>query len=138
MNSSEIGSSEDQLPSALQIFRGTGGGIESWLNKDTPAEVLARLREIDKEPLSFEYLNQLLILSHEAGLSRGFYQYYWHSVPSVELPHPYDVTALANYSPQFMSSGGKIISAEHLAWGLERLYVDGLLFFGTSVSAIAP
>jgi len=120
----------DRLPAPLRLFRGSGGGIESWLNENTPANVIERLGNIDSEPLSFEYLNQLLILSHEAGLSRGFYEYYWLSLPSSEHPHPYDVTALAGYSDQFASTEGKIVSAEHLAWGLERLYVDGLLFFG--------
>lgn len=122
--------SEETIPEVLQIFRGTGGGIESWLSEKTPKDVIARLNRLQGEPLSFEHLNQLLILSHEAGLSRGFYEYYWLSIPSAQHVHPYDVRALKNFSESFSSTSGKIISAHHLAWGLERMYVDGLLFFG--------
>lgn len=115
------------IPEPLQIFRGSGGGIESWLNAGTPAEVISRLNKVRDEPLSFEHLNQLLILSHEAGFSQGFYEHYWLSTPSDV--HPYNVRSLANFSETFLPAK-IIVSPEHLAWGLERLYIDALLFFG--------
>ncbi len=121
---------ERTIPDVLQIFDGIGGGIESWLSEPAADEVLFRLGAETPEPLSYEYLNQLLILAHEAGHSRGFFQYYWFWHPTAQDPHPYDVTALSNYDVQYSVADNKIVSAKHLAWGLERLYVDGLLLFG--------
>lgn len=117
-----------RLPEELEFFSGDGGGIESWLGAKTPDEVVERLSRIEREPIAFEHLNQLLILSHEAGHSRGFFKYYWFSIPPA---HPYDISALKNYSAEFRGMPvASIISSKHLAWGMERLYVDALLFFG--------
>lgn len=110
----------------LKIFAGGTGGIDSWLGPDTAAEVLDRLRAIPQEPLPLAQLNQLLVLSHEAGMTTGFFQYYWGSAPQ---HHPYDVAKVEGYSDAAIDSTA-ISSIRHLAWGMRRLYIDGLLYFG--------
>jgi hypothetical protein len=61
------------IQAEFAIFRGNGPGIESWISANTPRLVIDRLNEIDDKPVSLAQLNQLLILSHEAGVSEGFF-----------------------------------------------------------------
>jgi hypothetical protein len=111
------------------LFRGNGAGIESWISASTPAQVIQRLNEIDNEPISHAQLNQLLILSHEAGVSDGFFRYYWLSGGTINRIHPYNVTRLPEYNPTYENLD-HISSLAHLKWGLYRFYVDALLYFG--------
>jgi hypothetical protein len=109
------------------LFAGMGG-IDDWITKDTtPDAVFERLEAIVSEHLSRAQLNQLLILSHEAGMSQGFFSYYWLSDPE---KHLYDVTKLSGFDPAWISAD-KIVSLEHLKWGLTRFYIDALLIFGS-------
>jgi hypothetical protein len=117
------------------LFAGTGG-IDSWLvgpesGKSIPRRVATRLAEIDSSPLSRSQLNQLLVLSEEAGLSEGFFRYYWKSHPP---DHTYDVTRVPGFSNEFLNTTA-IRSLHHLKWGLYRFYVDALLYFGNIRSA---
>jgi len=112
------------------LFAGTGG-IDSWLTTDTPDEVFERIAKLPAEPLTRVQLNQLLILSHEAGLSDGFFTYYWSSAPPT---HPYDVRHVAAFEERWLGST-TILSIEHLKWGMTRFYVDALLYFGSIRSA---
>jgi hypothetical protein len=109
----------------LPLFAGTGG-IDSWLTDSTPDDVFDRLARLGSEPLTRVQLNQLLVLSHEAGASDGFFSYYWSEAPA---GHPYDVTAY-----EYFEDGWKglptIASLNHLRWGLTRFYTDALLFYG--------
>src|SRR2546423_660103 len=70
------------------IFADTGG-IDSWLGEDTPDLVFERLYNIDAEALTKAEFNQLLVLSSEAGVSEGFFRFYWLTAPE----HTYDVRA---------------------------------------------
>jgi hypothetical protein len=70
-------------------------------------------------------LNQLLLLSSEAGVSEGFFSYYWLETPL----HTYVVTQVGDYSSKWRGSD-VIVSFEHLWWGLYRFYIDALLYFG--------
>ena len=117
--------SKPKILEMFKLYSGGKDGIHRWLNSDTPDEVFKRLSNINTKPLSKEELNQLLILSHEAGVSDGFFNYYWLTAPS----HPYDVTSIPDY-PQKWIGNSKIHSLNHLRWGLYRLYVDSLLYFG--------
>ncbi len=105
--------------------------LNAGLAQRPPDEVFNRLSKIKKEPLSREELNQLLILSHEAGVSDGFFEYYWLTAPS---SHPYDVTLIPEYQKKWINNSqtnnSKIHSLNHLYWGFYRLYVDSLLYFG--------
>ena len=112
------------------LFADTGG-IDSWLGPDTPDEAFTRLAEIERSPLSRSQLNQLLVLSREAGLSRGFFTYYWLSASE---SHAYDVRAVPGFDHAFLAAGA-IRSLRHLKWGLVRFYFDALLYFGNIRSA---
>jgi hypothetical protein len=111
------------------LFAGTGG-LDSWLSDDTPDEVFGRLFEVERNSLTRAQLNQLLVLSSEAGVSEGFFRYYWR-VPSA---HPYDVRTIPGFSNRWVNAT-TIVSLDHLKWGLYRFYVDALLFFGNIRSA---
>jgi hypothetical protein len=111
------------------LFSGTGG-IDSWLHDGVPQTVIERLGRIDDEPLSRGQLNQLLVLAHEAGVSAGFFSYYWLEAPE----HPYDLTCLDGFDPAYLDRD-VIRSLAHLRWGLTRFFFDALLYFGNVRSA---
>jgi hypothetical protein len=67
-----------------------------------------------------------LVLAHEAPTSDDFFCYYWLHTPE---EHPYDVKKLPNFDPKWFGNQS-IQSLAHLKWGLYRLFVDGLLWFG--------
>src|SRR5262245_44383212 len=121
--------SRAQLVEEFSLFRGNGAGIESWIAESTPVGVLDRLAEIDSAPVSLAQLNQLLILAHEAGVSLGFFKYYWLSGNTLNKIHPYNVTRIPDYNPTYENLE-HISSLAHLKWGLYRFYVDALLYFG--------
>lgn len=107
-------------------------GIGGWLSSNLRDKVADRLRRIEEEPLTKVQLNQLLVLSEEASVSDGFYSYYWAELPHL---HPYDVVACVGaFDESWRTDEKKIVSLDHLHWGLKRLFIDGLLFFG-NVSA---
>lgn len=81
---------------------------------------------IDTSPLRKVQLNQLLVLGREAPVSEGFFDYYWNTAPEL---HTYPVEGVPGYNDAFLEKGA-IISLEHLKWGLYRLYIDSLLYFG--------
>jgi hypothetical protein len=116
--------------SEFAIFRGNGAGIECWISDETPKLVIDRLSEIDAKPISLAQLNQLLILSHEAGVSEGFFNYYWLcGASALAKVHPYNITRVPDYNPTYENLES-ISSLPHLKWGLYRFYTDALLFFG--------
>jgi molybdopterin converting factor small subunit len=116
---------KEEILRQFALFSAGTGGIDSWLSPQTPDDVFDRIGTIDKNPLSRVQLTQLLVLSHEAGPSDGFFHYYWLSVPD----HAYNITSIPGYQPAWKNATS-ILSLEHLKWGLYRLYVDALLYFG--------
>ncbi|MFX1502326.1 MAG: hypothetical protein ACFFDH_15305 [Promethearchaeota archaeon] len=111
----------------FDLFSGGSEGIENLINKESPIEIFDCLQNIEKRPLSKVQLNQLLILSHEKGVSDGFFRYYWLDNPK----HPYDVEKLPEFKNEFIGiENYEIKSIQHLKWGIHRIYIDGLLFFG--------
>lgn len=117
---------KDTILSKLSLFSLSDGGIGSWLSEGTDNYVFVRLAKIDKAPLTKVQLNQLLAFGHEAPLSDGFFRYYWLTCPG---EHPYEVQKLPGYDKRWLESDA-IKSLEHLSWGLYRLFVDGLIWFG--------
>lgn len=111
------------------LFSGTGG-IDSWLHDGVPQTVISRLNSLRDASLTREQLNQLLVLSHEAGLGAGFFKYYWLTAPA----HTYDVRVFPDFDEDFLNRRS-IESLEQLRWGLQRFYVDALLYFGNVRSA---
>jgi hypothetical protein len=101
--------------------------FEGWLSSKGHSQVLDRLLRIDDDPLTKVQLNQLLVLSLDAGVSDGFFKYYWLENPA---EHTYDVMKIEDYSDSFLGQTN-IISLQHLRWGLKRVYTDSLLYFGS-------
>jgi len=120
----------NELREQFEPLFADSGGIDSWLVPPVPHEVVDRLTQLDASPLSLNELNQLLILSHEAGVSSGFYQYYWTTKPR----HTYDVAGVPGFDSAWVGSR-LIASTFHLYWGLYRFYIDALLYFGNVRSA---
>ncbi len=94
---------------------------ETFTPRGAGAHLGYRLKSVGRSQL-----NQLLHLCHEPGVSEGLYRYYWLSLPK---NHAFDVTSIPSYDHRF-TSGDLIVSLQHLRWGLYRMYVDALLFFG--------
>ena len=117
---------KETILNKFELFSLPDGGIGNWISTETDDSVFRRLGKIDKEPLTRAQLNQLLTLGHEAPLSDGYFKYYWLSAPK---KHPYDVKAIPGYQKNCQNSL-VIESLDHLSWGLYRLYLDGLFWFG--------
>ena len=105
-------------------------GLEGWLGPNGHPDVFERLGNLDNDPLSKVQLNQLLLLSLECGVSDGFFRYYWLDSP----PHTYDIKKLEDFEPEYQDQK-LIISLKHLRWGLSRIFIDGLLYFGNVKNA---
>jgi hypothetical protein len=103
-------------------------GIERFLSINGKDEVFDRLSKIEEEEISAVQFNQLFILSGLKGFNFDFFSYYWLESPTEEH-HPYDVTKVGEFHRLGASING-IETLEQLRWGLYRLYVDSLLFFG--------
>jgi len=112
----------------FKLFETGNQGIEGWLTHRTEV-VTERLEKLSRgQSLGLGELNQLLTLSSEAGMSSGFLKYYFLTVPD----HPWDITAIPKFDEQWIKTPPESIqSLEQLYWGLYRLYVDGLLYFGS-------
>lgn len=100
-------------------------GIESFVTEDSDPIIIERLLKIDTEPLTKVQLNQLLGLAHEIGVSDAFFSYYWCTARS----GVYNLDSLPGYSPAYRTVE-VITSLDHLLWGLERVYIDALLYTG--------
>lgn len=112
----------------LELFSLGGEGIGGWITPSTDPRVFDRLARLDKEPLSKVQLNQLLVLGKESPVSDDFFKYYWLEDP---LEHPYPVGLLPGFSKRWTQrENSTILSLDHLKWGLYRLFVDSLLYFG--------
>jgi hypothetical protein len=111
---------------------GTEQGLGTWLSESSHPLVLDRLKQIETEPLTKVQLNQLLVVSQMASISDGFFRYYWREAPE----HPYDVKAIGVFSAQWLDGSEHVIRGiDHLHWGLYRLYIDGLLYYGNVKAA---
>ncbi len=115
-----------QILEELELFSLGTGGIGSWLTPNTDNEVFDRLTRLSSEPLNNVQLNQLLVLGHGAPASDGFFNYYWATAPE---NHTYSVESIPGFDSSFLNRDA-IVSLDHLKWGLYRLYVDALLYFG--------
>ena len=118
--------SKESILEQFELFALGGEGIGGWLSETTDERVFQRLDQISDQPLTTVQLNQLLAFGHEAPVSDSFYRYYWLELPPA---HPYDVSRLPDFDSNWGSQKA-ITSLSHLRWGLYRLFVDALLFFG--------
>src|SRR5580704_13609204 len=109
-------SAKSSILEEFQLFRGNGGGIEGWFSDQLPDRVAETLIACDRSPISCEEFNQLLILSHEAGVSRSFFRHYFCTNTYPQGVGLYDPTDLPLYKPDFLESS-KISSLDQLKWG---------------------
>jgi hypothetical protein len=119
--------SKAEILEEFSLFSVPTGGIGSWLTEQTHEDVFERIGKLNEEPLPAVQLNQLLVLGHEAPVGDGFFRYYWLQAPE---QHPYSVRDVPGFSEDWLRSEGMIASLAHLKWGLYRLYIDALLYFG--------
>lgn len=116
-----------RLLNEYELFRFSRSGIGSLVHQEMPDEVVAGLARLDNGSITKVQLNQLFVLSRAGSMSDGFFTYYWRLAPD----HPYDVKNLPRFDPAMIAGVEQnVISHDHLRWGLYRLYVDGLLYFG--------
>ena len=108
---------------------GKKGSISAWLCTETANDVFDRLDRITEEPLSAVQFNQLLGRELVAPMSNDFFRYYWLENP---MEHPYSVTELPDFDcfELCWMKSTAIVSLSHLKWGMHRLFVDALLYFG--------
>jgi hypothetical protein len=124
--------SKKDLAREYARFRFGSSGLGNFVHEQIDDEVFRQLTLLDETPLTKVQLNQLLVLSNAGSMSDGFFKYYWLLKPE----HPYDVTRLPYYAASMTGSGDQNVqSHDHLRWGLYRLYVDGLLYFGNVAAA---
>jgi hypothetical protein len=106
---------------------GSEQGLGTWISGNAHPLVIDRLRQLEDEPLTKVQLNQLFVVSQMASISDGFFRYYWREAPE----HPYEIKAIGTFNPKWLDGGEHLIrDIDHLHWGLYRLYLDGLLFYG--------
>lgn len=106
---------------------GAEQGLGTWLSETAHPLVISRLEQVETEPLTKVQLNQLLVVSQMASISDGFFQYYWREAPE----HPYDVKSVRVFDPTWLNGSENVIrSIDHLHWGLSRIFIDGLLYYG--------
>jgi len=113
----------------MEFFRGNGEGIEAWFSENISEVAANVLANCEKQPISLEVLNQILVLSHEGGMSEGFFWFYFLSDPHSRKVYWYDPKKLAEFDQAYLRST-KLQTLNHLKWGLKRLYIDALLYFG--------
>lgn len=113
----------------FKLFSLGGDGIGGWLTEKTDDKIFERLNLLEKKDdrLSYVQFKQLLVLSHIAPMTNDFFHYYWLESP---CKHPYPVFELPDFDEKWFNGDPSIKSLAHLRWGLCRLFIDGLLYFG--------
>ena len=119
--------SKETILGRLSLFSLGGEGIGGWLTEGTDSKVFERLDRLQDEPLTRAQLNQLLGFGHQAPVTYDFFRYYWLQSPS---EHPYPVDQLPDFKQKWLEGMDGIKSLAHLKWGLYRLFIDALLYFG--------
>jgi len=84
---------------------------------------------VEKGCLSWSRLNQVLHRASEAGMSEGFFRYYFLQIPEA---HPYPVDRVFGSTPYrpLNSDADEILSLQQLHWGLRRFMYDAMLYWG--------
>ncbi len=123
---------KERLLAEYELFRCGDSGVGALVCDSMPDDVVSVLGGLGGAPISKVQLNQLFVLSRAGSMSDGFFTYYWRFVPE----HPYDVVKLPYYHEAAIADDAQtVVSHDHLRWGLYRLFVDGLLYFGSVTAA---
>ena len=108
------------------LFCDESRGFEAFITRKTDTCILERLALIENKPLTLVQLNQLFSFAKIAAISDGFFCYYWITN---NIQHTYDINKLLK-SQSRNWVGNSISTFSHLKWGLERICIDCLLYFG--------
>ena len=117
---------EDQLISKLNFFF-----PETFPLPFNPQEnpkvklILETLINMADEPIQLTRFNQLLHRVGEAGVSNGFFRYYFLSKPE---NHPFPIEKVLDGMPGLNERG--VSTLDQLDWGFKRFFIDSLLYFG--------
>lgn len=96
--------------------------------EDTDKAVSSAWGALKNGGLSWARLNQTLHRCSEAGMSEGFFQYYFLQEPPL---HPYPVICVLPGFQLALGDGvNEITSVAQLQWGLRRFVYDAMLFWG--------
>lgn len=114
------------LSSLATFFPKTFAADSDFLESPDGWRIISRLGEMNNDPVHVTTFNQLLHLVHEAGVSEGFFKYYFQDEPS---KHPYSVDKVLDSMPVLDQKG--ISSLPQLEWGLRRFFIDALLYWGS-------
>lgn len=112
------------------FFPGSFNEQSQFIQSQDGQRILERLLNLSTFPIHVTHFNQLLHLSHEAGVTDGFFKYYFYSEPT---SHSYPVDKVLEVSPSIDEKG--VSSLKQMEWGLRRFYIDALLFWGDIRSA---
>ena len=86
------------------------------------------MNALENGGISWARLNQTLHRSSEAGMSEGFFKYYFLTVPP---QHPYPVSRVFAVKPfEPPADANQILSLEQLQWGIRRFIYDAMLYWG--------
>lgn len=119
-------SSEEEVKRVLRFYYPKSFQDGSGYQESEGGQLmLQHLTNISSNPLPLTHLNQFLHLTHQAGVSEGFFKYYFLTNPT---QHPYPVEKVSITVPAL--GGDKIKSLEQLDWGMRRFFIDALLYFG--------
>jgi hypothetical protein len=102
-------------------------GLEGLFSRNGNDEVFDRVSIIEENPISKVQMNQLFSLSGLPSMTFGFFKYYWFDVPN---KHPYKVDKVEGFKQEYCGDIDSIISIDQLYWGMKRIYIDSLLYFG--------
>ena len=115
---------DDAARVLAQFFPRSFGEGATFQKTSGGALMFERFHEMADKPIHYTHFNQMLHLVHEAGVSEGFFKYYFLAMPG---KHPYPLDKVIVPVPGLDEKG--ISSLSQLEWGIRRLFIDGLLYF---------
>lgn len=116
---------EEVISTLKFFFPGSFSEQSQFIQSQDGQRILERLVNLPTIPIHVTHFNQLLHLNYEAGVTDGFFKYYFCSEPT---SHPYPVDKVLDVSPSIDEKG--VSSLKQMEWGLRKFYIDALLFWG--------
>ena len=109
-----------------EFFPGSFAPGSAALERPDTKNLIARLTRLAADPLRRTEFNQVVHLLHEAGISDGFFRFYFLEKPE----HFYPVGSVQGGNAWEPNQSDGVRSIEQLAHGLRRFYIDALFCFG--------
>ncbi|MGO9685193.1 MAG: hypothetical protein ACLPTZ_21925 [Beijerinckiaceae bacterium] len=125
---------ENETPEEIEALKRSLGDYFTELVRQAEKDpivlsaLLAGQKALAASSLSLARVNQILHLCSQAGMSGGFYRYYFLESPN---DHPYPVGRVFDsrgYAPP--SGATQIASLQQLHWGIHRFILDAMLYWG--------